>query len=138
QNMGVNLILNAGSGTPYSRQANVTNYISAIGRPVLAGSLNGSRLPATIRAALRLDKDFALNSKEGSNSFVKALNVYFRVTNLFDTKNVINVYRYTGSATDDGYLDTYRERFGDAASQALIDIYTVRMLNGNGPAGAGS
>ncbi|HSI90328.1 MAG TPA: TonB-dependent receptor, partial [Adhaeribacter sp.] len=63
ENMGLNFTLNAGSGTPYSRQANVTNYIFAIGRPVLAGSVNGSRLPANIRAGLRIDKDFNLTSK---------------------------------------------------------------------------
>ncbi len=138
QNMGLNLVLNASSGEPYSRQSNVTNYINAIGRPVLAGSLNGSRKPANIRVGLRLDKDFALNTKEGSNSFVKALNVYLRVTNLFNTMNVIDVYRYTGSATDDGFLDNYRAQQGEAASQALIDIYTVRMLNGNGNDGLGA
>src|SRR5688572_10563426 len=137
QNAGINLILNAGSGEPYSRQSNVTNFITAIGRPIMAGSLNGSRKPSNIRAGLRIDKDFALNTKEGSNSFVKALNVYLRVTNLFNTMNVINVYRYTGSATDDGYLDTYRADKGEAAEQALIDIYTVRLLNGAGGAGAG-
>ena len=138
QNMGLNLTLNAGSGEPYSRQSNVTNYITTIARPIMAGSLNGSRKPSNIRAGLRIDKDFTLNSKEGSNSFVKALNVYLRVTNLFNTMNVINVYRYTGSATDDGYLDTYRAREGEAASQALIDIYTVRLLNGAGSEGVGA
>ena len=138
QNAGINLILNAGSGEPYSRQANVTNFITAIGRPIMAGSLNGSRKPANIRAGLRIDKDFTLGTKEGSNSFVKALNVYFRVTNLFNTMNVINVYRYTGSATDDGFIDTYLAEQGDAASQALIDIYSVRLLNGAGSESVGA
>jgi hypothetical protein len=32
------------------------------------------------------------------------LNVYFRVSNLLDRKNIINVYPVTGSATDDGFL----------------------------------
>ena len=32
------------------------------------------------------------------------LNVYCRVSNLLDRRNVLNVYSATGSATDDGYI----------------------------------
>ncbi|MFC5269943.1 TonB-dependent receptor [Adhaeribacter terreus] len=131
QNAGINFNLNAASGTPYSRQANITNFINAIGRPVLEGSLNGSNLPANFRVGLRLDKDFNIKGSEDGKSFVKSLNVYFRVQNLFNTMNVLNVYRYTGSASDDGYLDTYREKFGSEANQSLMDLYTIRLLNGD-------
>jgi hypothetical protein len=132
QNMGINVMFQGNSGTPYSRQANITNFISAIGRPVLEGSMNGSRLPGNFRVGLKIDKDFNLKSKEGSDPFIKTLNVYFRVQNLLDTKNVLNVYRYTGSPDDDGYLDFYRQDAGDAIDQNRIDIYTVRLLNGEG------
>ena len=35
------------------------------------------------------------------------MNIYLYVINLFDTKNVQNVFLRTGSATDDGYLSDY-------------------------------
>jgi hypothetical protein len=150
ENTGLNVTVNAGSGTPYSRQANITNYINAIGRPVLEGTMNGSRLPGNYRVGLRLDKDFKIGKTVSSlvngekvekfeeNKFVKALNVYFRVENLFNTMNVLNVYRFTGSAEDDGYLDTYREKFGSEANQSLMDIYYLRVLSGGGSDGVGS
>ncbi|KAA9345625.1 TonB-dependent receptor [Adhaeribacter soli] len=150
QNTGINFTVFAGSGTPYSRQANITNYINAIGRPVLEGTMNGSRLPANYRADLRIDKDFKIgktvvNVVDGqtqekfiSSRYVKSLNVFFRVENVFNRMNVLNVYRYTGSAEDDGYLASYQEKFGEAANQSLMDIYMVRMLNGTGGEGLGS
>jgi hypothetical protein len=59
--------------------------------------LNSSTTPATFQVDMRLDKTF--NIAEMFN-----LNVYFYVINLFDTKNVYNVFLRTGSADDDGYL----------------------------------
>lgn len=134
QNAGINVIFNGGSGTPYSRQANVTNFIDPVGRPVLKGGLNGSNLPGNFRVGLKIDKDFNMKAKtEDGTPFVKSLNVYLRVQNLLNTKNVLNVYRYTGSAEDDGYLDTYYEKTA-VLDQALIDLYTIRLLNGDNDA----
>ncbi len=58
------------------------------------------------------------------NIFDLDANFYIRVTNLLDTKNVINVYDKTGNAFDDGFLNSpegqsiiaqsrYTERFAD-------------------------
>ncbi|MGY8988729.1 MAG: TonB-dependent receptor domain-containing protein, partial [Flavobacteriales bacterium] len=47
EDAGMNVMMSAGSGTPYSRQSNITQE-AADGindRSILAGSLNGSRLP---------------------------------------------------------------------------------------------
>jgi hypothetical protein len=33
------------------------------------------------------------------------LNIYLLVSNLFNTQNILNVYRATGNADDDGYLN---------------------------------
>ena len=64
---------------------------------------------------MRLDKNFSykLNkeSKRGLN-----FNVYLRVSNLFDTQNVVGVYRVTGSPDNDGYLAT---QFGQDAINAI-------------------
>ena len=33
------------------------------------------------------------------------MNIYLFVRNLFDTRNILNVYRATGNVNDDGYLN---------------------------------
>ncbi|OFZ04887.1 MAG: hypothetical protein A2338_06385 [Bacteroidetes bacterium RIFOXYB12_FULL_41_6] len=72
----------------------------------LKGTYGGSRLPWQFRLDLRVDKDihFNLNKAKGDNSKKAYLNVYLQVLNLLNTKNVVNVYPYTGNAGDDGYL----------------------------------
>ena len=55
---GVNLMLTAGSGTPYSQQSNVTQE-AQFGIPIkttLEGTVNGSRKPWSFRADLKVNK----------------------------------------------------------------------------------
>lgn len=59
--------------------------------------LNNSTTPSTFQVDMRLDKTFNIAD-------LFDLNVYFFVINLFDTKNVQNVFLRTGTETDDGYL----------------------------------
>tara|TARA_B100000768_G_C11191166_1_gene337399 strand:- start:81 stop:1007 length:927 start_codon:yes stop_codon:yes gene_type:complete len=113
QNAGANLMFSAGSGTPYSRQSNITQE-AAEGindRSTLAGNLNGSRLPWQFRMNLKVNKSFEIkwNDKKRSN-----LNVYVQVQNLLDARNIIQVYRATGNPEDDGYLTS-------SAAQNAID-----------------
>ena len=113
ENAGINLVLAAGSGTPYSRQSNITQE-AAEGindRSTLEGSLNGSRLPWQFRMNMKVNKEFEIKWNEKKSSYV---NVYLQVQNLMDAKNIINTYRATGNPEDDGYLT-------DAASQNAID-----------------
>ena len=51
QNAGANIMLSAGSGTPYSKQSNITQEAASgiNDRSTLEGSLNGSRLPWQFR-----------------------------------------------------------------------------------------
>ena len=113
QNAGANLMFSAGSGTPYSRQSNITQEAAAgiNDRSTLAGSLNGSRLPWQFRMNLKVNKSFEIkwNDKKSSN-----LNVYVQVQNLLDARNIISVYRATGNPEDDGYLTS-------SAAQNAID-----------------
>lgn len=135
QNAGVNVLIQGGSGTPYSRQQNITQDVS-IGvqqRSALRGQLNGSRLPATARVGLRVDKDFALKIGDKQLPVIKTLNVYFRVQNLFNQANVLRVFRYTGSPEDDGYLDDFRARNADntaATYYSKLDLYEAKTLTG--------
>ncbi|MCU0433058.1 MAG: carboxypeptidase-like regulatory domain-containing protein [Bacteroidia bacterium] len=133
-NVGANLVLRAGSGTPYTRQSNATPeaQFGVAARPLLDGLINGSRLPWQVRADLRIDKNVDLTWGSGDNQKVAALNIYLQVLNILNTQNVLNVYRYTGNANDDGYLS-------DASTQALIaaqndpqsfrDLYSVKMAD---------
>ncbi len=105
ENFGFSLTVNGGSGTPYTASDNVTSPLGG-GANKLKGTYGGSRLPWQFRLDLRVDKDihFNLNKAKGDNSKKAYLNVYLQVLNLLNTKNVVNVYPYTGNAGDDGYL----------------------------------
>ncbi|MEI6410437.1 MAG: TonB-dependent receptor, partial [Bacteroidota bacterium] len=96
-NFGVNLIVSAVSGRPYTAKIRPTRFDGA----GTVGSVNGSRLPWRINVDLRVDKSFDLTTK-GKNPL--SINVYLRASNLLNALNVIGVYGATGSATNDGYL----------------------------------
>lgn len=106
-NTGLNLVANLASGTPYSqiREATGTQLLSGGGSSQLEGTINGSRLPWTFTVDAQLDKSWTLNlGGEGEKAKQAFLNVYLLVNNIFDTQNIIDVYRFTGNPDDDGYL----------------------------------
>ena len=95
---GINITSTAVSGRPYTRLQTPT----AFGGQGFIGSINGARLPWNFAVDVRADKNFRLGGKEGKRPLF--LNIYLRVQNVFDTKNIIGVYPATGSPEDDGYL----------------------------------
>ena len=88
--------------------------------------INSSMTPWNFNIDLRLDKSF---------NIVENLvgTVYIRVTNLLDTKNVINVYQMTGSAVDDGYISDptrYASNL-NAYGPEYLDLYrAINSVNG--------
>ena len=141
-NTGANLTMRAGSGAPYSEQSNVsqgdvdlqntTIGVSQTAR--LKGSINGSRLPWSYRMDLRVDRQIDVHFGKGDDENRKeaSLNVYVQVLNLLDTKNVLRVYRYTGSASDDGYLASpiYQDNINAQTNVASYkDLYSVKANN---------
>lgn len=128
---GVNLLINAASGRPYTAKFKPTRF----GAAGTVGSVNGSRLPWRFNVDFRVDKTFHLNPKAKTPLDV---NVYFRVANLLNRLNVLGVYGATGSPTDDGYL-----AFADGISavrqveesglskQAYLDSYSWLVRNPN-------
>ncbi len=128
-NFGANLQLSAASGRPYTARLRPERF----GGSGTLGALNGSRLPWRVNLDLRLDKSFNLVAS-GKNPL--NLNVYFRVSNLLNQKNIIGVYPVTGSPVDDGYLAT-----GEAQSflsglvaqdrnlEAYLSAYSWGLLN---------
>lgn len=128
-NFGFSLTINGGSGIPYTASTEVNSPLSPSTR-ILKGTYGGSRLPWQFRLDLRVDKDFYFKMKKdaGDNAKGAYLNVYLQVLNLLNTRNVINVYPYTGNADDDGYL-TAPEWQRQINNQ--IDPMSFRDLYGN-------
>ena len=113
ENAGANVMFSAGSGTPYSKQSNITQEAASgiNDRSTLEGSLNGSRLPWQFRINAKVNKEFEIKWSDKKSSH---LNVYVQVQNLLDAKNIMSVYRATGNPNDDGYLTS-------SAAQNTID-----------------
>jgi hypothetical protein len=110
-NFGANVQFLAVSGRPYTAKLRPTRF----GGEGTIGAINGNRLPWRFNIDLRLDKSFALGAP-GRRPL--NLNVYFRVANILNRRNVINVYPYSGSPTDDGYLATAE---GQSVIQGVVD-----------------
>lgn len=135
ENTGLNLITNIYSGSPYSDQITITNegQFSPNGSG-LSGTTNGSRLPWSYRLDLVLDRTFDLELGKGDKKRPTFLNVYIRVTNLFNQFNVLNVYRATGNWDDDGFLAAAASQTSiqnQVDEQAFRDYYTMKIQDPN-------
>ena len=135
-NTGFSLQVNGGSGTPYTASRTVSSPISG-GNNLLQGTYNGSRIPASFRFDLRVDKDFNFTvggKKEGeSKGREMGVNVYLQVLNLLNSKNITDVYPATGNADDDGYLSApawQREINSQIDPQAFIQMYQLMVNSG--------
>ncbi len=136
---GLSLVFRAGSGTPYTRQSNIapTADLTVTSRNVIAGSINGSRLPWSTNVDLKVDKDFDIKmgkKKDGESRKPLSLNVYLQVLNVLDAQNITSVYNTTGNAGDDGYLTSSAGivRAATAPSpQAYFDQYQIAANNPN-------
>ncbi len=108
-NFGVNLQAHAVSGRPYT--ANKPCFDG--GEVVFRAPSTATVCPGAFTLDLRIDKSFNLSAEDKKPL---NLNIYFRVSNLLNRKNVISVYPVTGSPTDDGYLAT-------AEGQSIVEGY---------------
>ncbi len=139
-NTGFALLFSAASGTPYTRSSTPYSTIVAGTNATLAGSINGSNMPWQYQADLRIDKTFMFNfnkNKKDENGKTKAakmgyLTVYVDIQNLFNFKNIISVYDYTGNADDDGYLSAaaYQQQINNQVYvPSYVWYYTMRVQN---------
>jgi len=103
-NFGVSVLLQYASGRPFTRgegdpdQIGDTQPNSGDARTRRAiEPLNTSIMPSTFQVDLRIEKSFNIFDRLNAN-------FYIFVVNLFDTKNVQNVFLATGSADDNGYV----------------------------------
>ena len=126
---GINLVGDLGSGTPYTAQELATPITGELS-PATKGSINGSRLPWLVNTSFQADKNFTLNlnNKEGDEAKTVNLNVYLLVNNLLNIRNIIDVYRFTGTPDDDGWLasPTAEQNIqSQNDSEAFVDLYNA-------------
>ena len=95
KNSGVNLQTTAVSGRPYTATFQPTQF----GGTGTEGAINGARQPFTFVMNAQVNKEINI----GNGAF---MNIYFRVSNLLDRRNVLNVYSATGSPENPGYLQS--------------------------------
>lgn len=137
QNAGMNVIMQAFSGTPYTANSQPINEAQGgvVQRSQVKGTINGSRKPWIYNGDLTFDKTWNLNTNRKAQREGKRqmnLNAYIWISNVLNTKNITGVYRYTGSANDDGYLASPLGQQATATAlnaQSFIDLYTTRVQN---------
>ena len=133
-NTGLNIMTNIYSGNPYSKKLDIVNegMFTQIASG-LDGTTNGSRLPWSYRLDMQLDRTFDIEiGKTDDKKRVTFLNVYLRVTNLFNQKNVLSVYRATGNWNDDGYLEAANSQASiqtQQDEQSFRDYYLMKIQN---------
>ncbi|MGB0431922.1 MAG: TonB-dependent receptor domain-containing protein, partial [Bacteroidia bacterium] len=142
QDMGINLIGSALSGRPYSGQKNVTQAVSVgvAQRSTIDGIINGNRYPWLFNVDARLDKSFPLviggktdeltGTKTGGKA--AAITVYLWAQNVFNTRNIVGLYRYTGLPDDDGWLasaEGQQAMLTASDVSSYIDVYTAKVQN---------
>lgn len=106
QRLGVNLLFTFNSGHPYTLSGGgiaqqgadtggLLNNGDPRGRQALE-DINSSTTPWISNLDLRIDKSINFGAFD--------VNFYVYAQNLFDSRNVLNVYQRTGTAEDDGFL----------------------------------
>lgn len=137
-NFGANVLVKFSSGHPFTMvyyppggQVNsydaAVNYMNDTRSREALEPINSSTTPWTTTVDLRLDKSFRIMDKLQAQ-------VYMRVTNLFNTQNVINVFQATGKAKDDGFINdpTRAQSFIDAnGGEDYVNMYrAINLTNG--------
>ena len=119
ENFGLNVLLQAGSGFPYT--AIQEPYpVNASRAPRPSGGINSNRGPASTRIDLKLDRKFDIGDRA-------AVTAFLWIENVLDADNVQSVWRATGLGDDDGFLATSEGRtFLQNAPPAMPALYEYR------------
>lgn len=97
QQLGLSALFTFTSGHPFTQGIGGADLEGDARDRQPTESLNSSTTPSTFQVDFRLDKTFNLFD-------MLNLNVYVYVINLFDIRNIENVFLRTGTTDDDGYL----------------------------------
>jgi outer membrane receptor for Fe3+-dicitrate len=121
---GANVLFTFTSGFNYTRWDGFANS------RIPNETLNASSTPWTFQLDARIDKSFSLGPLN--------MNVYLWVTNLLDTKNIVDVFNTSGDAYDDGFLATdngkkayegFRSQYGEDAANLYRELYLADIYD---------
>ncbi|MGE5681523.1 MAG: carboxypeptidase regulatory-like domain-containing protein [Bacillota bacterium] len=125
-NFGASILISFNSGHPFTRGTGSANLEGDARTRIAIEPLNASSTPPVYQVDLKIDKSFKLFDKLSAN-------IYLYVINIFDRRNVENVFLRTGSATDDGYIsnpelsakliESYGKRYVELYNAMNIDYY---------------
>jgi hypothetical protein len=126
QRLGASALLKFNSGHPFTRGTGGADLEGDARNRQPIEALNSSTTPWVFQVDLRIDKTIRIINELD-------LNVSLYVINMFDTKNVENVFLRTGSTTDDGVLNnpafgfplikTYGSQYANVYRAINIDYY---------------
>jgi outer membrane receptor protein involved in Fe transport len=119
ENFGINVILQASSGTPYTPIRVDNEVTEAAFTPQPIASINSARLPWTWQIDFKAERTIPL----GKYSLVP----YIVVKNLLDRDNVLSVYEGTGKANETGWLGTADGQNWAAGHDT--DLYNLKQDN---------
>ena len=120
ENFGINFMDVAQSGRPYTKAFSNTQY-------TIVGGYRGARLPWGFYFNIVADKVWPVKVGKRDTFITAAITV----NNLFDIRNVVNVFPVTGNPEDNGYLtdpETQSVINAYLDPQAYRDIYTIHYL----------
>ncbi len=122
ENAGVNFLFTAASGSPYTPIRVVNEITMGSFSPVPVASINSQTAPWTYRLDLKANKTFSVSRL--------SFDVYVWVINVFDRKNVVEVYEGSGLADNTGWLATpegqaYVSQFGADG----VEKYNIKQRN---------
>jgi hypothetical protein len=139
ENAGINLVFRARSGEPYTKYATARGLVGGSNSPVILGTVNGSRLKGHYGVDLRIDKTLPLNFRKKSltvdgppTASRTSLNIYVYAQNVFNIRDVLGVYGFTGRPDDDAFLESPLGQTtinSQVDAQSFIDLYRVAMNN---------
>lgn len=115
---GLGFIGYFGSGLPYTKTDVNGNRL---------GERNEGQLPVNYRVDLRFNKDFSIGLKKSLLTF------FIEVDNLFDRRNVLNVYSRTGLANNDGVATSSNDPVRLLELQRLDRLYDHDPQNYSAP-----
>ncbi len=122
ENFGVNFMAVAQSGRPYTKAFSNSQY-------TIVGGYRGARLPWGFYFNVVVDKGWPIQVGK-RQTYIK---VDITVNNLFDIRNVLDVFPVTGNPEDNGYLtDPEMQQIINSYldPQAYRDIYAITQKNG--------
>lgn len=123
ENAGVNFLLTAGSGLPFTPVIQSFNPIDMRAlSPNPAGQVNSRNMPWTFRLDLKANKTIYIG-KLGCDA-------YLWVINVLNTKNVINVYETSGEPNNTGWLTTPAgQEFLATNGSSGLERYNLKQRN---------